>query len=627
MSGEPTSQPPVLETEWRRLHPLSPLLRGGLVLIVVAGIVIANLRDRFIELFLARGVVDAMGPNEGDIIDYLAGRSLLVWALLGVAVVVLLIIGGAWLSWRFSTYRITAEAVEVKHGVLFRQHRRAPLERIQSVNLQRSLLARILGLTQVDVQTAGQGGKVALQFLGHNDAKIVREQILLAARVSKAGAAGVSGAPANGFAAGTAAPSGMVPGIAAPAAIDPATGLPYPAPQPAPAQQGPIAVDFAGQPYTVAAGAIDSRLRDLADFDIDPSARASGMMIKVPVGRLIGSILLSSEMIVMLGVVAAIIIGSIFASPFMLAAIFPFGIVMVGVLIAQFNKGFNFVLSRAEDGVRIGAGLTATSTETIPFGRVHAVEAMQPLGWRPFGWWKVRITTAGHSAAEAGQNKMQNTVLPVGQLEDVVRVFETLLHEGGPGFEDRHAALRDALIGSGEGYTKAGRRGAWLLWFGVRRAGVQIHQPNDPSASLRIRRGWLTRSLSVMPIVRAQSVQFTRSFGHYLLGLASIKAHTVLGPVRVQMRGLELSEAQQFFDFLAANVVYVQGLDATSRAGAQSVPVRAAHAAPVEYPQQPRVDQPPAQYQPPVQPPLPPQYQPPVQQPQQPQAPWNPEQQ
>lgn len=589
MSGEPTPQPPVLETEWRRLHPLSPLLRGGLVLIVVAGIVIANLRDRFIELFLARGVVDAMGPNEGDIIDYLAGRSLLVWALLGVAVVVLLIIGLAWLSWRFSTYRITSEAVEVKHGVLFRQHRRAPLERIQSVNLQRSLLARILGLTQVDVQTAGQGGKVALQFLGHNDAKNVREQILLAARVSKAGAAGVAIAPDTAVQAAPAVPGAPgaptvpgVPGAAAPIAIDPATGLPYPVPPVAQTPRGPIAVDFAGQPYTVAAGAIDSRLRDIADFDIDPSARASGMMIKVPVGRLIGSILLSSEMIVMLGVVAAIIIGSIFASPFLLAAIFPFGIVMVGVLIAQFNKGFNFVLSRAEDGVRIGAGLTATSTETIPFGRVHAVEALQPLGWRPFGWWKVRITTAGHSAAEAGQNKMQNTVLPVGQLEDVVRVFETLLHEGGPGYEDRHARLRDALVGGGNGYTKAGRRGAWLLWFGVRRAGVQIDQPNDPSASLRVRRGWLTRSLSVMPIVRAQSVQLTRSLGHYIFGLASVKAHTVLGPVRMQMRGLELKEAQRFFDALAANVVYVQGLDATSRAVERSAPTHAApaHAAP-----------------------------------------------
>ena len=73
--------------------------------------------------------------------------------------------------------------------MLFRQHRRAPLERIQSVNLQRSLLARLLGLTQVDVQTAGQGGKVALQYLGHREAKEVREQILLAARASKMGGA------------------------------------------------------------------------------------------------------------------------------------------------------------------------------------------------------------------------------------------------------------------------------------------------------------------------------------------------------------------------------------------------------------------------------------------------------
>ena len=31
---------------WRRLHPLSPLLRGGIFFIVLVGIVIANFRDR-----------------------------------------------------------------------------------------------------------------------------------------------------------------------------------------------------------------------------------------------------------------------------------------------------------------------------------------------------------------------------------------------------------------------------------------------------------------------------------------------------------------------------------------------------------------------------------------------------
>lgn len=560
------AQTPV-EIEWRRLHPLSPLLRGGLFLLVVVGIIIANLRDRIFELFLDERFVDAMGPNEGDLIEYLAGQRLLVWGLVAVAVVILVIIAVSWLSWRFSTFRITPEAVESRRGVLFRQHRRAPLERIQSVNLQRSLLARLLGLTQVDVQTAGQGGKVALQYLGHREAKEVREQILLAARASKMG--------------------GAQPPQLSPAAMRIGEGSP-----------SQLAVDPMGQVYTVAPGALDGRLRDIADFDINPSAREAGALIRVPVGRLLASLLLGTEMISVVVIVVAIAVTSIWATPVALAGLVPVGLVMVSMLISQFNKGFNFVLSRADDGVRIGAGLTATSTETIPSGRVHAVEARQPIGWRLFGWWKVRITTAGHSAAEGGQNKMQNTVLPVGDIEDVLRVFETLLPvEAGaavePGAvadlshletapasnfigadhgaadaaaERRRTALRDALVGEGNGYVRAGSRAAALLWFGVRRAGLRIEDAAEPHASLRVRRGWLTRSLAVMPIVRAQSIQLSRPFAHRLLGLASIQAHTVLGPVRMQMRGIDLARARQTFDDLAETVVRVQGHDAAPRA-------------------------------------------------------------
>ncbi len=554
LAAEAQAEAPVtrpIEPEWRRLHPLSPLLRGGLFLLVVVGIIVANLRDRIFELFLDDRFVEAMGPNEGDLIDYLAGQRLLIWGLVAVLAAILVIVAISWLSWRFSTFRITREAVESRRGVLFRQHRRAPLERIQSVNLQRSLLARLLGLTQVDVQTAGQGGKVALQYLGHREAKEVREQILLASRASKMGGA-LQAMPAATAQHGAEASSSQ------------------------------LAVDPLGQAYAVAPGALDSRLRDIADFDIDPNARESGALIRVPVGRLIASLLLGTEMISVIIIVVAIAVTSVWATPVALAGLVPVGLVMVSMLISQFNKGFNFVLSRAEDGVRIGAGLTATSTETIPSGRVHAVEARQPIGWRPFGWWKVRITTAGHSAAEGGQNKMQNTVLPVGNIEDVLRVFETLLPAEASGAanldgadiagaeaaaaEQRRTTLRAALVGSGDGYVRAGSKAAALLWFGVRRAGLCIEDASEPHASLRVRRGWLTRSLAVMPIVRAQSIQLSRPFAHHLLGLASLQAHTVLGPVRMQMRGIGLDEARQTFDELAETVVRVQGHDASNRA-------------------------------------------------------------
>lgn len=529
--------------DWRRLHPLSPLLRGGLALIVVAGIVIANLRDRVLEFFLPDEFIGEAGPSESDLIDYIFSRGLAIVVLLVVLGVIVLIVLFAWLSWRFRTFRISSEAVEERSGILFRQHRRAPLERIQSVNLQRPLLARALGLTQVDVQTAGQGGQVALRYLGHQQAKQVREQIMRAVAVTHDVAAPVPGD------AGPLAEGGMP--------LEPLpTGLPE---------------------------ALDRRARDFIDADVSAEAHRAGTLVRVPVGRLIGSVLLSWDFIVPVVVSVASIIAGIVWMPWMFGLTIPMLIVVVSVCFSQLNRGWGFTLSRSSDGVRVGAGLTATNTETVPFGRIHAVEARQPLAWRPFGWWRVRITTAGHSVAQGGQNRLQNMVLPVGLEADVLRVFETVL----PGEVDAASPARlDELRGPGAGFLGAGRRAGWVLWFGRRRAGLRIAgaeapggsgrvdapggsestAPSTDAATLRVRRGALTRSLIVMPLVRAQSVQLRRPFVHRLLGLASIQAHTVLGPVRVEMRGLDLAVARGVFDRLAEAVVRVQSADAASRA-------------------------------------------------------------
>ncbi|MBL3679054.1 hypothetical protein D3230_07050 [Leucobacter chromiireducens subsp. solipictus] len=508
------------------MHPLSPLLRGGLALLVIAGIVIANFRDRLVELFFAGDLLDSEAASsavdEADLITFIMERGLLVVVLGGALVLILLIVGISWLMWRFATYRITDEAVETRSGIVFRNHRRAPLERIQSVNLQRPMLARALGLTKIQIVTAGQGGTVELAYLGHQDAKTVREQILRRAAEKR-----------NGPGAGV-APLAEI--------------------------QGGAAVGLDGAVLQAADGLV-GRAQDFIDTDVDAEALASQSLVKVPVGRLLGSIALSWEAVSLVLVVLAVVIGGAILSPYLIFGIIPMIIVMAGVMLGQFNKGFNFTLSRGRDTVRTGAGLTSTMTETIPFGRIHAIEARQPLFWRPLGWWKVRITTAGHSIAQGGQNSSQNVVLPVGVEADVLRVLDTLL----PGIGDDEAeiaALRDGLSGPAHGYLGAGPRAGWVLWWGRARAGIAIEGLGSEDATLRIRRGVLTRSLSIMPIVRAQSVQLRRPLVHRALDLASIQAHTVLGPVRMEVRGLGLGDAQRTFDALAAAVLRIQGAEA-----------------------------------------------------------------
>lgn len=514
---------------WRRMHPLTPLMQGGLALLVILGIIIANLREMLIELFVGESYSGG-GPEE--LVQTVIAEGMLGIGIAAIFALILLIVFFSWLSWRVHTYRITGEAVENRSGILFKKHRRAPLDRIQSVNLQRPLLARILGLTKIEVQTGGQGGKVELAYLGHRDAKTVREQIVRSAARSQ----GEDDSAAADAEVG-----------AATAAADTSAG----------------AVGYDGTAYGEAQGSFDRRVQEFADFDIDASARTSGVLVSVPVPRLIGSILLSWEMLFTAAILIGIVVIAIVRSPGALVGLIPLALVMVGLIFGQFNKGFNFTLTRSREGIRTSAGLTATNTETIPLGRVHSVEAMQPLGWRIFGWWKVRINVAGYSVSQGGQNSNRNIVLPVGRAEDALRVLEALLPDA---FDEEHP-LSDALTGAGAGYVGPGHRAAWVLWFGRPRAGVQLvaQGAGDERATLRIRRGALTRSLIVAPLLRAQSVQLRRPLVHRMLGLASIQTHTVLGPIGVEARGLALPTAREFFDELSATVVRVQSGEADRR--------------------------------------------------------------
>lgn len=515
------------EQRWHRLHPLSPLLRGGIVFLVIIGVIFANFRDALLRLVVSDQYVPEAAPGEEAVLEYLFDVEVLLIVVLVCLAVIGLFIGFAWVSWRFHTYRIAGDAVEERSGVLFRQHRRAPLERIQSVNLQRPLIARLVGLTQVEVQTAGQGGQVTLSYLGFNAAKTLREDILRSAARSRATQQNRSHGANNNLV-----------GPTTEGAADAATG-------------------------NASAALLERRAAEILDADVAQESYESGSVVQVPLGRLIGSIALSWDLWVPVFLVVGSIVSAILWDPFFLTMIIPALFITVAVVFTSFNRGFRFTLSSTRDGVRIGAGLTSTTTESIPFGRIHALEARQPLGWRLCGWWRIRITTAGHGLAQGGQNKMQNIVLPVGTLADVERVFATLL----PGVADdaqQRAELHQGIIGAGQqdGYTPAGKRSPWVLWFGARRAAIRVVQTGSLAhSSLRVRRGWMNRCFVVMPLVRAQSLQLHRPPVQRVLGLATITAHTVLGPVQVYLRGLDMSAARAFFAEAEAAIIAAQRHD------------------------------------------------------------------
>ena len=99
-----------------------------------------------------------------------------VW--IAIASVVLFVLGLTWAVVRFVTfrYRLTDDELVTTEGVLHRQERRIPVDRIQDLNFESTVMRRVLGLVLVRVETAsGQGSEAELDSLSKRDAQRLRD--------------------------------------------------------------------------------------------------------------------------------------------------------------------------------------------------------------------------------------------------------------------------------------------------------------------------------------------------------------------------------------------------------------------------------------------------------------------
>lgn len=524
--GAPPSSPtrsPLADGEWHRLHPLTPLFRGGLVLVIVAGLVISNLRDRIIEFFLPVFVPD-IPPGEqlpGDPVDYVVDHNLVLLALIAVLVIVLVLIGLFYLSWRFHTFRITGELVEVRSGVLFRSHRRAPLDRVQGVNLTRPMIARLCGMAKLEVVGAGLDANVKLEYLSTSNAEAVRADILRLAsgrRLAEAQAAGLAPGGASRVAA------------AASVVSDGITGLIVGAEDP---------VD---EPQSV---------------------------VHLPAGRLIASRLLSGSTIWLLVLIGFIVWGSIVGTPWVLFAMIPALLGFGTYWVRMITKALRYSIAPTPNGVRVTFGLFTTITEILPPGRIHAVEVSQSILWRPAGWWSVRVNRLSGRGATDGQGDQFTSVLPVGKQADVERVLRLLL-PGLPESEWR-VVFEDGILGprDDDPYTNTPRRARILRLLSWRRNGFLI----SPDA-LFLRRGFIWRALVIVPLARLQSIGLEQGPVDRALGVAAARAHTIIGPVSGRLGAIDRDAALRLFEATEANAIAAAAGDRSHRwAGAEDAVV------------------------------------------------------
>lgn len=599
--------------EWHRLHPATPLLKGGIALAAVLVILFNNAREYVVELFVPGG----RRGDEGDPFGYVVDKGWLGLLLLAVVVVIALFVGGFWLSWRMHTFRVGEDVVEVRSGIVFRTNRRARLDRIQGINIQRPLLARVFGAAKLEVTQAGQDANVILAYLRSASADDLRREILRragGAQQTHAPAPSAPGAPVDARGAGT--------GDATDPAAVAGTSTPAQPGAPAPHRQG-------------FGGLVEQRAHEFLAPELDPDEAPPRSVVALSPGRLIGSTVLSGYTLFLLAAVLAIVISVVTTGEwFLLFVLLPAVLGSGGFYVNRITKSLRYTIAGTRDGVRIGYGLFSTSNETLPPGRIHSIKVSQPLLWRPFGWWDVKINRASRSSTKGAAGQENTTILPVGDEDDVRRVLELVLPElvgvaavgvaaeearagspapadapeavasatvpvadasatgkaappavGGEGIDDETSAtgaaappaVRDAVeattehtlslvegglrsSGTDGGFTVSPRRAAVLRWFSWRRNGFR----SAPGALL-LRKGAIWRQLVIVPLPRVQSVGLVQGPLRRRLRLATVHLHTVQGPIVAEIGALDQDDALGFFTTAGREAVAAAHADRTHR--------------------------------------------------------------
>jgi len=112
------------------------------------------------------------------------------WFLIIIVFLVALLFIWAKLSYRFYKYELTDDGFRKELGVIYKKYVTIPYDRIQNVDIYRGILARILGLSDLNIQTAGASAQISkgegrLPGISREDAERLRDELIRRAKQSK----------------------------------------------------------------------------------------------------------------------------------------------------------------------------------------------------------------------------------------------------------------------------------------------------------------------------------------------------------------------------------------------------------------------------------------------------------
>lgn len=500
--------------------------------------------------------------------------------LIGFAVLVLILVAGS-IDWWFTRYSLDDLAIHRRSGFLFKKNRTIRLESVQSVDISRPLVARLLGVSELRFEVAdGSSEALHIKYVSARKAEVLRRTAMASINLLRSEAAGrpVDVLPESMQISAERMPDADQLHQPFEASYEASYGAPVqsgtqPTNQQMAPQQGgysqPAPEQGIQQPGASRRGA-RMPMPVAADPSQPPIFRISNV-------RLIASIML--EHLVWLVPAVALMVGiAVFAaimggeSPFLIfMALLPGTFVpllgYLGTLWARFDGAANFKITPSgQGGVTLRYGFTGTHTQNVMVERIQALAVEQSILWRAFGWYRIKMTIAGIGIEKNDNQKVvtRNVALPVGNKQETLMVLRLLL----PALDEVQAqVLLDTANGSLKsqkpqvpamivtpssarwmdlltwkrngvttvGYTAGSVQATTRIDSDAARSSVGEHTRGD---LLLIRGGYFIRTLSIVPVSRVLSVSWGQGPLQRAFGCASVHFGTVPGPVRTLMMHL-----------------------------------------------------------------------------------------
>jgi putative membrane protein len=473
-----------------KLHPLTALREAG---------------RRALAIGSTTFFVVVVGGGALDLVDLGLGLAIVpVAALLGAAY-------GVAYYLRYE-YELAGGTLSIRSGVVGRREREIPLRRVQNVDVQQSLLQRVLGLAAVSVETAGGGATEAvLNFVSKSEAERLQREIREGKR---------SVAPGSEEA-------------------------------PADAETG---ADEAAVRTLFEIGDVELGLYALTSF------RPSSLLVLVfaaPFGWEAASAAVLR--------VARPLGGPTEIDPAALATVAGLTLVVVGTVLAALTTWalsglltllgyYGFALGRAGDDLVYERGLLRRYSGSIPLSKVQTLTLVEHVLARRFGYAGLRVETAGYSAGGGGGGQDSGrpaSAVPLAARDRALALARSIEPFGDLEFtrppkvaRRRYAArylgvllvLTAVAYGIGRLLAGVGVSAGLEYWLApllaapiapvaahLKWANRGYHLGDDHVA---LREGFWRRRTRVVPYYRLQTVETQRTLFQRRLDLASVVADT-----------------------------------------------------------------------------------------------------